>query len=105
MDDSASHEFQRYINVRREVEGLIGERAWALISSYGRFMDGPRSGLYVSGVASAVQLEIVQALARGELVPVHLMHRHVSGNNESSALRWSRSGGLVMVFEDRDEKA
>jgi hypothetical protein len=36
---------------------------------------------------------------------VHLMHRHVSGTYESSALRWSQAGGLVMVFRDREEKA
>ena len=105
MDTSAFNEFQRYIEVRREVEGLIGARAWALLCSYGRLMDGPHTGLYVSGVPYAVQLDIVKRLVRGETVPVHLMHRHVSGNHESSCLRWSQGGGFVMVFSDREEKA
>ena len=105
MDDSASNEFQRHIEVRLEAEGLIGKRACALLCSYGRLMGGPHTGLYVSGVPFAVQLDLVQRLKRGETVSVHLMHRHVSGNYESSALRWSQSSGLVMVFRDRDEEA
>lgn len=105
MDYSPDKDFQRHIEVRREAEELIGERAWALLSSYGRLMDGPYTGLYVSGVPYAVQLDIVQRLSLGETVCVHLMHRHVSGDYESSALRWSQSSGLVMVFRDRDEEA
>jgi hypothetical protein len=105
MDNPPDNYFQRHMEVRREAEGLIGKRAWALLSSYGRLMGGRHSGLYVSGVPFAVQLDLVHRLSRGETVSVHLMHRHVSGNYESSMLRWSQSDGLVMAFEDRDEKA
>jgi hypothetical protein len=105
MDDSAFNEFQRYIEVRLEAEGLIGKRAWALLSSYGRLMGGPHTGLYVSGVPFVVQLDIVRRLVRGEAVPVHLMHRHRSGHYESSWLRWSQGVGFVMLFRDREEKA
>ena len=105
MNDSAFNEFQRHIAVRLEAEGLIGKRPWALLSTYGRLMGGPHGGLYVSGIPYADQLDLVHRLSRGETVSVHLMHRHKSGNYESSSLRWSQSGGLVMVFNDRDEEA
>jgi hypothetical protein len=105
MDDSTGNFFQRHIEVRLEAEKLIGKRAWALLSSYGRLMGGPHTGMYVSGVPFAVQLDLVHRLTRGETVSVHLMHRHVSGTYESSALRWSQAGGLVMVFRDREENA
>lgn len=105
MDDPTVNPFLRQIEVGREAEGLIGVRAWALLCSYGRLMDGPHSGSYVSGVPFAVQLDLVHRLTRGETVSVHLMHRHVSGNYESSSLRWLQKGDLVMVFHDREEKA
>lgn len=105
MDNPPDNYFQRHMEVCREAERLIGKRAWALLSSYGRLMGGPYSGRYVSGVPFAVQLEIVRQLSCGETVPIHLMHRHVSGNYESSWLRWSRGGGLVMVYRDRNEDA
>lgn len=96
---------RRRIEVGLEAERLIGKRAWAMVSTYGRLVDGPYTGLYVSGVPLAVQLDLVRRLRLGETVSVHLMHRHVSGHYEPSALRWSESGGLVMAFEDRDEMA
>lgn len=105
MKYTADKDLQRRIEVRLEAEGLIGKRAWALLSSYGRLMDGPHSGQYVSGVPYAVQLDLVHRLSRGETVSVHLMHRHVSGTYESSELRWSLDGGFVMAFRDREEKA
>lgn len=89
------------IEVRRAAENLIGERAWFLLSQYGKLMDGPRAGSYVSGIAADAQLELVRRLAIGETVSVHLMHRHRSGNYDASSLRWS-PGGLVMVFRDRE---
>lgn len=98
-------DLKRYAEVRLEAERLIGRRAWAMVSFYGRLMDGAYTGRYVSGVPFAVQLDIVLRLTRGETLPVHLMHRHVSGNHESSSLRWSREGGLVMTFLDREENA
>jgi hypothetical protein len=105
VDRSLDKNFQQLIEVRVEAEELIGHRAWTLLSRYGRMIGGQHTGLYVSGVPFAVQLDLVHRLSRGETVSVHLMHRHVSGRPEPSALRWSQSGGLVMVFENRDEKA
>lgn len=96
--------FRRYIEVRQQAEQLIGARAWALVSSFGKLMDGPQAGLYVSGIAFDEQLAVVRRLACGETVPVHLMHKHKSGNYQASALRLS-SSGLVMVFADREELA
>ena len=104
MDDSTDNLFRRLIEVNQQAERLIGARAWALLRSYGKVMGGPKSGFYVSGLAFDEQLKLVQRLVNGETVQVHLMHRHKSGNYESSALRLS-SAGLVMVFSDREERA
>jgi len=104
MNASKVKLLRRYVEVSREAEGLIGERAWVLLSSYGKLMDGADAGLYVSGIALDSQLELVRLLAQGETVHVHLMHRHKSGNYEASSLRWSQ-GELVMVFRDREVKA
>ena len=98
------NDFRRLLEVRLQAERLIGARAWALLSSYGKLMDGPKAGLYVSGISFDEQLALVRRLASGDTVCVHLMHRHKSGNYESSSLRLS-SRGLVMVFRDREEPA
>lgn len=105
MDLLTDKELQRHVEVGRKAEGLLGKRAWALLCSYGRLMDGPHAGLYVSGLPYRIQLDIVQRLVHGETVAVHLMHRHRSGHYEASWLRWSQDGGLVMVFRDREVKA
>lgn len=105
MNDQTVNALRRQIEVRQEAESLIGERAWALLSCYGRLMDGPHAGSYVSGVPFALQLDLVHRLTRGETVCVHLMHRHQSGHYEASSLRWSPGAGLVMGFRDREEEA
>ena len=96
--------FSQRLMVRQLAERLIGEDAWYLLVCYGKFMDGPYAGSYVGGVPVAVQCALVERLARGETVPVHLMHRQRSGSYESSSLRWSGST-LVMVFDDREVEA
>jgi hypothetical protein len=92
------------LEISREAERVLGERSWRLVSSYGKLMGGPHSGLYVSGVPFDVQREIVRRLAAGETLLIHLMHTHRSGNYESSSLRWSQ-GELIMVFADREVRA
>jgi hypothetical protein len=92
------------LDMHREGERMLGRAAWRLLCGYGRFMNGPHSGSYVSGVPFAVQRDVVARLVRGETVDVHLMHRHRSGHYESSSLRWSPAG-LVMVFADREVDA
>jgi hypothetical protein len=92
------------VELEREAESALGARSWRLVSSYGKLMGGPHSGLYVSGVPFDVQREIVRRLAAGETLLIHLMHRHRSGKYESSSLRWSR-GELTMVFADREVRA
>ena len=103
-DELESNPFRRHLEVRLEAVRLLGERPWFLLSSYGKLMDGPHAGFYVSGLASDAQLELVHRLASGKTIPVHLMHRHRSGNYEVSSLRWSESG-LVMVFRDGEVPA
>ena len=50
--------------------------------------------------------DLVHRLSRGETVSVHLMRIAMyRAPTKSSALRWSQSGGLVRVFDDRNEKA
>ena len=83
---------------------MLGDRNWRLVHSYGRVMSGPYAGLYVSGIPMPVVQAFIDALLRDEEIPVHLMHRHVSGNYESSRLRWD-GARLWMHFADRTEPA
>jgi hypothetical protein len=85
-------------------ERLLGARGWPLLSTYGRVTAGPRSGSYVSELPTSEAKQVVDALAQGIQVPVHLTHRHESGCNESSELQLVE-GWLLMVFADRDELA
>lgn len=93
--------FQKLAVLHVAAELLLGARAWGLLMSYGKLMDGPHAGSYVSGIPLDEQLELVQRLVKGDTLPVHLMHRHRSGCYEVSWLRWS-NGSLVMVFKDRE---
>jgi hypothetical protein len=104
VDGAAGPCWLRYIEVRREAESVIGERAWLLLTCYGKLMAGPRSGSYVGALAGEEQLKLVRRLQSGETVPVHLMHRHRSGDYRASSLRWTPSG-LVMVYSDREVPA
>lgn len=88
----------------RYAVSVLGERGWFLLRSYGRLMNGPSSGRYVSALSTEAARSLVDALARGDEIDVHLMHRHVSGNYESSTLRFE-GGQLVMRFPDREERA
>lgn len=90
--------------LRLEGEKLLGARNFFLLEMYGKFMNGPHSGLYVSGTPMTEHLDLARRLIAGESLDIHLMHRHVSGNYESSTSRW-RDGRLVMVFKDREELA
>jgi hypothetical protein len=105
---SASDAFQdatqASVDLHRHAEAVLGAKCWRLVCSYGRFMSGLHSGQYVSGVPPDAAKAVVDALVRGEQVEVHLMHKHRSGNYESSALRLC-NGRLVMVFDDREERA
>lgn len=92
------------LHLHSYAERTLGGRAWWLLSSYGRLMSGPNSGQYVSGIAAIEARQIVDALATGETVPIHLMHRHRSGCYESSSLAFV-NGSLVMRFPDREELA
>lgn len=67
-------------------------------------MSGPYSGHYVSGLPISEARKLLRALQGGERLPVHLMHRHRSGNSESSALSLA-DGRLVMHYPDRSEPA
>lgn len=90
--------------MHRYASELLGTRNWKLVSSFGRVMSGPHSGLYVSGIPTTVAKAFIDALVRGEEISVHLMHRHVSGNYESSRLRFD-GDRLWMHFADRTELA
>lgn len=104
MGATAGMPLLRRVEVRREAERIIGKRAWLLLTCYGKLMAGPHAGSYVSALAGDEQLKLVRRLLSGDTVLVHLMHRHQSGNYETSSLRWTPAG-LVMVFCDREVPA
>lgn len=83
---------------------LLDERAWRLLCSFGKVMEpGEDSGRYFSALTPSMARAYVDALAAGHSIPVHLMHRHRSGNYQVSRTRWNRSrSALVMVFKDRE---
>jgi hypothetical protein len=88
----------------QDAEALLGPAGWALLRTYGRLMSGRFSGRYISGLPDAEVRALLNALERGEKIPVHLMHRHRSGCYESSRLSLTE-GHLVMHFPDRTECA
>ena len=93
-----------YWELCRYAKTVLGVRGWSLLRGYGKMMHGLHSGEYVSALPFATTGALIDALARGDEVDVHLMHRHRSGNYESSTLRLV-GGVLVMQFSDRDELA
>jgi hypothetical protein len=101
---AAANDFEQRIQIRQQAVHLIGERAWLLLSCYGKVVGGVYGGRYVSGIPFDVQLNLVERLHQGEIVQVHLMHRHRSGHYELSSLRRNQGGNLVMVFRDREEE-
>lgn len=87
-------------------ERILGRQQWALLRSYGKCMAGPPfGGQYVSGMPSDEVHKLLDALAAGETVPIHLMHRHGRGGNDGSSLRLGSQGELVMVYPDREVAA
>jgi hypothetical protein len=94
----------RSLALHRHARRFLGERNWFLLRSYGKVMSGPYAGLYVSGVPTKVVRNLLHELQQGKTVPVHLMHKHVSGNYEASELKLV-DGRFVMAFFDREESA
>lgn len=83
----------------------LGPEQWSLLRFFGKVMDGgPLGGLYVSGLVSHEARLIVDELVAGEVVEIHLMHRHRSGHYEASSL-CRRNGRLIMLFDGRSEFA
>jgi len=104
MTTPSAHALRQHVELCMQAQTLLGARAWGLLSHYGKLMDGPQAGRYVGGLQAQEQLDIAQRLHRGETLSIHLMHRHKSGNYETSALRLSE-GKLLMLFDDRQELA
>ena len=104
MNCDETQALAEHLEMRRYAEQVLGSRAWHLLRGYGRVMTGPYSGLYVSGLPTEVTRELVEWLVNGEELYVHLMHRHVSGNYESSRTRYD-GARLWMLFTDRSELA
>ena len=104
MDPTERLALRKWLAMYKSAGAALGDRNWRLLCSYGRVMCGPHGGLYVSGIPMPAAQAFIAALLRGEEIPVHLMHRHRSGNYESSSLRLV-DGQLVMRFDDRTELA
>ena len=103
-DSQESQALLARLGMYQSASQALGERNWRLVHSYGRVMSGPYSGLYMSGIPMSAVEAFMDALLRGEEIPVHLMHRHVSGNYESSRLLFECKR-LWMRFDDRTELA
>lgn len=98
-------EWEAYQALKCYAHGALGPTQWRLIEYFGKVMSGPPyGGLYVSGIPSNVARLIVEHLMAGEIVKVHLMHRHRSGCYEASDL-CLRAGRLIMLFDNRCEFA
>ena len=95
---------EEHLVLYRYADKVLGPKAHRLLVRYGRVMSGPYGGLYVSGIPTAVAKELIERLVNGDEIGVHLMHRHVSGNYESSRTRYDGSR-LWMLFTDRSELA
>ena len=104
MDPDESQALRAWLAMHHCAAAALGHRNWRRICSHGRVMSGPHSGQYVSGIPVPAAQALIQALLRGEAIPVHLMHRRRSGNYETSRLRLV-NGQLLMVFSDRTELA
>jgi hypothetical protein len=102
--DAALEAAREWHRLGMEAEELLGVSGWSLLRSCGRLMSGPYSGSYVSALPAAEARRLLLALQRGELIPVHLMHRHRSGNYESSVLSLTERR-LLMHYPDRSEPA
>jgi hypothetical protein len=105
--DPAAQALLRLAALRVRAERVLGPVAWLMLSRFGRVTSGRFTGRYVSGLPVSVAEGLVMALARGETVQVHLMHRHVSGTAARpplSSLRF-RDGRLVMVVAQHEEPA
>lgn len=98
-------EWEEQLRVAAHGGQVLGAQQWSLLRRFGKCMAGPpHSGLYVSGLPFAEVHRLLDALAAGETVPIHLMHRHRSGHYERSSLRLHQ-GVLVMVYADREVPA
>ena len=104
MDSDELRALRAWLGMYQSARVVLGNRNWRLAFSYGRVMSGPHAGLYVSGIPMPAVQAFIEALLRGEEIPVHLMHRYVSGNYESSRLRFDGIR-LWMHFADRTELA
>lgn len=94
------------VRVAAHGEAILGQVQWSLLRSFGKCMAGPPyGGQYVSGMPSSEVRKLLQSLAAGETVAIHLMNRHQSGKYESSSLRLGPHGELVMVYSDREVPA
>ena len=85
------------VRVAAHGEAILGQVQWSLLRSFGKCMAGPPYGGQVR--------KLLQSLAAGETVAIHLMNRHQSGKYESSSLRLGPHGELVMVYSDREVPA
>ena len=104
MNSDESLALRAWLGLYQTAKVALGDKNWRLMHSYGRVMSGPHSGLYVSGIPMPAVEAFIDALLSGDEISVHLMHRHVSGNYESSRLSFD-GRRLWMRFDDRTELA
>lgn len=98
-------QWEAHLSLNRFAHEVLGREQWRLLRYFGKLIDGgANGGLYVSGLPCEDARSIVERLIEGEVVAVHLMHRHRSGNYEASSL-WLHAGRLIMLFDDRSEFA
>lgn len=98
------HAAREWHRLGEEGEAVLGTGGWSLFRSFGRIMSGAYSGRYVSALPREEVLALLEALRRGERIPIHLMHRHRTGHYEASCLSLDE-GRLMMHYADRSEPA
>lgn len=96
----AQRELQALQRLWQHGEQVLGDRQWFLFRCYGKITAGPHSGCYVIALPAPDVHALLDALAAHERVPVHLMHRHRSGDGPGLYTRLGTDGRLIMGFDD-----
>lgn len=80
----------------------LGFESWWLLRTYGILTSGPCSEQFVAGLPVERVIGLVESLAAGQVVDVHMSDRGYAGGTMRTRLRWE-CGALMRVFPDHEE--